>query len=188
MLQRFFNDGKFFCLLLAFDEDLAESARLARCPICGAPLHQAHFLRKPRGGPEDLDEQHNCRFSFCCYKCRKRMTPPSFRFLGRKVYLGAILLLVSAMLGGASPERRRRLREICGADARTLGRWKTWWAVTFSQSDFWKDLSARLAFIRSSIVPIPRLLLRSWKIQSLLDSLVGTLRLLLPITGGKGVG
>jgi len=63
MLQRFFSDGKFFCLLLAFDKDLAEKARLARCQFCRAPLHQAHFQRKPRGGSQDLDDQHNCRFS-----------------------------------------------------------------------------------------------------------------------------
>ena len=132
MLQRFFSDGKFFCLLLAFDEDLAEKARLARCQFCRAPLHQAHFQRKPRGGSQDLDDQHTCRFSFCCYRCRKRLTPPSFRFLSRKVYFGVIFLLVSAMLGGASSERRRKLQEFCGADARTLGRWKIWWEATFA--------------------------------------------------------
>ena len=188
MLPRFFTNGKLWLLLLAFDEDLAETARLKACPLCQAQLHQANYQRKPRGGPPELDDPHTLRFSFCCYLCRKRLTPPSVRFFGRTVYFGIIFLLVSAMLGGASPERRRKLQDICGADARTLGRWKTWWETAFAQSPFWKDLSARLAFIRSSVVPLPRMLIRSLKIQTLLESLVGVLKLLLPMTSGKGFG
>jgi len=184
MLPRFFHDGKFFCLLLAFDKDLAEKARQARCRFCQAPLHQAHYQRKPRGGPEDLDDQHNCRFSFCCYKCRKRVTPASFRFFGRKVYLSAVFLLVSAMLGGASPERRRRLLEICGADARTLGRWKKWWAESFAQSPFWKVVSARFTFVQSAVLSLPRLLLRSLKSPSFQDTLLRVMELLLPLSNG----
>jgi hypothetical protein len=40
----------------------------------------------------------NHRFSFCCDRdgCRNRATPPSVRFLGRKVYLGAVVMLISA--------------------------------------------------------------------------------------------
>lgn len=187
MLQRFFTDGKIWFLLFAFDEDLAEKAKLARCPFCGAPLHQAHFQRKPRGGAQDLDDLHNCRFSFCCYQCRKRLTPPSFRFFGRKVYFGAIFLLVSAMLGGASPERRRRLHEICGADARTLGRWKKWWAKVFAQSSFWRDVSARFTFKHDFLGSLPRLLIKSLKGSSFLETMVGVLRLLLPMTTGRGL-
>ena len=188
MLPRFFTNGKLWLLLLAFDEDLAEKARLKSCPLCEKPLHQANYQRKPRGGPPELDDSHALRFSFCCYECRKRLTPPSIRFFGRKVYFGIIFLLISAMLGGASPERRRRLQDLCGADARTLGRWKTWWEATFAKSDLWRDLSARLAFMRSSVVPLPRLLIRSLKIQSLQESLVGVLKLLRSMTSRKGVG
>jgi len=188
MLSRFFTNGKLWLLLLAFDEDLAEKARLKACPLCQERLHHANYQRKSRGGPSELDDSHALRFSFCCYECRKRLTPPSIRFFGRKVYFGVIFLLISAMLGGASPERRRRLQDICGADARTLGRWKTWWETAFAQSNFWKDLSARLAFISSSVVPLSRLLIRSLKIHTLLESLVGVLELLLPMTSGKGVG
>ncbi|NLS97786.1 MAG: hypothetical protein GXX96_37065 [Planctomycetaceae bacterium] len=35
--------------------------------------------------------------------CRKRTTPLSVRFLGRKVYLGAVVVLVAAMRQGPSP-------------------------------------------------------------------------------------
>ena len=81
-------DAKFHELLLAFDRDLAKAARAAGCARCGGGLHSARFRRKPRGGPAGHGEEHNRRFSFCCASdlCRRRATPPSFRFLGRKVY------------------------------------------------------------------------------------------------------
>jgi hypothetical protein len=99
-------------LVFAFDEDLAEKARLANCQNCGAALHQAHFLRKPRGWPLEIDYDQNCRFSFCCYLCRKRSTPPSF-VPGRRVYFGFVFLLISAMLRGL-PATSAKLQEICG--------------------------------------------------------------------------
>ena len=80
--------------------------------------------RKPRGGPP-----WEVRFSFCCAKegCRRRHTPGSVRFLGRRVYAGLIVVLVSAMLHGLNPERVQRLRKVLGIDWRTLGRWRQWW-------------------------------------------------------------
>src|SRR3984893_16426162 len=73
-----------------------------------AVLHSARFRRKPRGGPAGLGEAYDQRLSFCCASdlCRKRMTPPSFRFFGRKVYLGAVVVLVSAMRQGATAARQ----------------------------------------------------------------------------------
>jgi len=188
MLQRFFSDPKFFLFLLSIDEDLAEKARLACCLLCKGRLHWANYPRKPRGGPCDLDDQHKCRFSLCCYKCRKRLTPSSMRFLGRKVYLGAIVVLISAMLGGVSPRRRRRLREHCGADERTLVRWRTWWAEVFPQTSVGKDLTARVALCGLPDALIPRRLLRGMKKMPLAQALSGVLQLLLPLTGGRGAG
>jgi hypothetical protein len=75
---------------------------------CDGVLHSARFRRKPRGGPAGLGEDFNQRLSFCCAVelCRKRLTPPSFRFLGRKAYLGAVVVLISAMREGATAARR----------------------------------------------------------------------------------
>ncbi len=190
MLHRFFQNRKFFSQLLRFDADLAEKAKAECCPHCGDHLHQAHYQRKPRGGPciDDLDEEFNLRFSFCCYDCRKRLTPHSLRFLGRKVYLGGILVLVSALLGDASAHRRKKLRDLCGADERTLARWRKWWSEAFSGTAVWLDLTARLVLIDSSAHSIPRLLLKSFKIRSLCESLQGALQCLLPMTGGVAPG
>ena len=51
--------------------------------------------------------------------------PPSVRFLGRKVYLGAVVVLVAAMRQGPSPRRVRELSELFGADRRTIARWRS---------------------------------------------------------------
>jgi len=56
----------------------------------------------------------NKRYSFCCDQddCRHRRTTESVRFLGRKVYAGLIVVLISAMMHGLKPERVRRIREV----------------------------------------------------------------------------
>ena len=81
--------ARFWSFLLAVDQDLAEETRKKACP-CGGRLHSANYPRKPRGTPVQLPERECLRLSFCCDRdgCRKRVTPPSVRFLGPKVYSG----------------------------------------------------------------------------------------------------
>ena len=81
-------------LLLACDRDLADERQRQCCADCGARLDVANFNRKPRGRPLKLGPEHNRRFSFCCRRdgCRGRATPPSLRFLGRRVYVAAIVV------------------------------------------------------------------------------------------------
>jgi hypothetical protein len=77
---------------------------------------------KPRGRACHVGPAHDRRFSFCCAVdgCRRRATPPSLRFLGRKVYLAAVVVLVSMMRHGATEPRLRQLT----AAASTAGRWR----------------------------------------------------------------
>ena len=121
MYRALLADARFHELLLAFDRDLAAAARAAGCARCGGVLHSARFRRKPRGGPVGLGEVYDQRLSFCCAVdlCRKRTTPPSFRFLGRKVYLGAVVVLVCAMRQGAVAARQ--LSELFGVSRRLRG-------------------------------------------------------------------
>ena len=72
------------------------------------------------------------------------MTPPSVRFLGRKVYLGIIVILISAMRQGPSPRRVRELSTRFGADECTIARWQVFWREHFPQTSFWKRERARL--------------------------------------------
>lgn len=135
----------FWLFLFSIDQDLAQSARLKACP-CGGRLHSANYPRKPRGGAEDLPKSYDYRFSFCCDRddCRKRVTPPSVRFLGRKVYLGAVVVLVSAMRQGPTPRRVAELSKLFGADRRTIARWQVFWREEFPRTSFWKVQRARL--------------------------------------------
>jgi len=62
-------------------------------------LHRAYYLRKPRGGPEDIPDEFCRRLSLCCgwEGCRQRQLPPSCLFLGRRVYWSAVILVVTTL-------------------------------------------------------------------------------------------
>jgi hypothetical protein len=72
------------------------------------------------------------------------VTPPSVRFLGQKVYLSAIIILISAMRQGPTPRRVRELSNRFRADRRTIARWQVFWREHFPQTAFWKIARARL--------------------------------------------
>jgi hypothetical protein len=147
--------ARFWSFLSAVDQDLAEAARKKACS-CGGRLHCANYLRKPLGTHLQLPEPECVRLSFCCDRdgCRKRVTPPSVRFLGRKVYLGAIVILISAMRQGPSPRRIRELSARFGADRRTIARWQVFWRERFPQTPFWKIARAQLVPV-VEIVSLP---------------------------------
>jgi hypothetical protein len=175
-------DARLYEVLARIDADLAETARQAGCRVCGDVLHRAPFPRKPRGGPAGLPGEYDRRHSFCCAvdDCRKRRTPPSVRFLGRKVYLGAVVVLATALRHGPTPTRAARLRELVGVDARTLARWRQWWRETFAESRWWQAMRGHFA----SPVPtaaLPDSLLRRFAGDSW-EPLVALLRFVAPTT------
>jgi hypothetical protein len=133
------QDSRLYEFLFTIDGEFAAQARADGCH-CSGRVHRSDYERKPRGGPSGLGPEYDKRFSFCCALegCRSRKTPPSVRFLGRRVYLGAVVLLVSAMQGGITDQRATRLRESLGVSRRTLWRWRSWWRESFPASGFWK--------------------------------------------------
>ena len=145
--------ASFWQFLFSVDQDLAQNTRQSGCS-CGGRLHCANYPRKPRGG-DDLPEGYAYRFSFCCARdgCRKRVTPPSVRFLGRKVYLFAVVVLVSAMRQGPSPRRVRELTQLFGADRRTIARWQLFWREHVPQTPFWKIARGRLSTMAATLLP-----------------------------------
>ena len=149
------RDASFWAFLLSVDRDLAESTRQKACP-CGGHLHRADYPRKPRGGGDHRPAEYGYRLSFCCDRdgCRKRATPPSVRFLGRRVYLAAVVILVAAMRQGPSPRRARELSSLFGADRRTIARWKVFWEEHFPRTVFWKTQRSHLV-PRFEIVALP---------------------------------
>jgi hypothetical protein len=143
LYQTLLRDTSFFALLLRCDEDLAAQARAARCPTCGGALHSAHYRRKPRGGPDELGAQYELRQSFCCAVegCRRRVTPPALRFLGRKVFFSVWVLLLPVLREGPTAQRLSRLEEVFAVSRRTLLRWRRWWREVVPASRFWQARS-----------------------------------------------
>jgi hypothetical protein len=145
--------ASFWLFLFSLDQDLAQTTQQKACP-CGGRLHRANYPRKPRGS-DDLPQDYAYRFSFCCARdgCRKRVTPPSVRFLGRKVYLFAVVVLVSAMRQGTSPRRLRELTHLFDADRRTIARWQVLWRELVPNTPFWKIARGRLSTLAEIILP-----------------------------------
>lgn len=144
MCASILRDPRFFDFLFLIDRDLAEQVRLAGCD-CSGRLHRADYPRKPRGGPGSLGRFHTRRLSWCCAVegCRSRKTPPSVRFLGRRVYWAAVVVLVSALSCGISARRAARLHEWTGVSLRTIRRWRQWWLDAFVSSPFWRGQRGR---------------------------------------------
>ena len=125
------------------DEGMAAEAREQPCRHCGGPLHVANFHRKPRGGPKDLPAGYTLRYSLCCGRCRRRSTPPSVRYLGRRVYVGAIVVVVSLCRHGVTARRVARLRQLLddGGSSicrETVERWRAWWQERLPSGAFWR--------------------------------------------------
>ena len=162
---------------------IARRVAAARCAVCEGPLHCGNFGRKPRGGLiARAGEEFVIRFSLCCGRegCRKRATPPSLRFLGRRVYLGAVVILASLVAQASG--MASAIRQATGVPARTRRRWLGWWQGPFISTEVFVAIRARLIGVETALLP-----------ASILDRLPGApearvrtmLDLLAPITTGS---
>jgi len=182
LCQRLLRSASLYKALFRIDEEIAAEARRSSCPRCGGRLHWANYSRKPRGADLDLGEDYAQRFSLCCGTegCRRRATPPSVRYLSRRVYLGVVVVLVTAMMHGVTARRAAQLSAELEVSRRTIERWRCWWSEEFPSSSTWKALRGRF-------VPTPK---RERMPASLIERLDGDeyervvrlLRLLSPLT------
>ncbi len=186
MYQSVLEDVGLYALLLRIDQDLARSAQAEGCRWCGGRLDRADYARKPRGIPPELSAEHAVRLSLCCAAegCRRRTTPPSARFLGRRVYIGAAILGITALRPGARRAEARALRVWLGLSARTLARWRRWWRATFANSTFWRSARGQLR------TPVPVGALPGGLLQrfagDLQARLIAAVRFLSPLTTSAG--
>lgn len=141
MCHALIEDVRFFKLLRQIDDELAQQARASGCS-CGGVLHQANYPRKPRGCPSQMRADYESRLSFCCATCRKRCTSMSVRFLGRRVYLGLVVVLASVRRDGQTPVTAR-LSQMLEVPLRTLQRWRQWWCELFPLTTLWQAMCAR---------------------------------------------
>ena len=156
MVDRFELGREFFAQLEQEDEKIAREVAAGVCQKCerGA-LHRSDYSRKPRGGLI-APEGEGCvrRFSLCCDQegCRKRATPPSLRFLGRRVYLGAVVTVASMLARVIA--NATELRQVTGVPVRTTRRWLGWWAGPFVSTSVFVAVCARL--IGVAVAELPR--------------------------------
>ena len=126
------------------------------------------------------------RLSLCCAEegCRKRATPPSVRFLGRRVYMAAIVVLASVLYGGFSEERARQAQASLGVPRRTLARWVAWWREQFVDSRVWR--AGRDRFMPPVVLSgLPATLLERFRGVTPEDRLQECLEFVSPLTTGS---
>jgi hypothetical protein len=172
--------------LTQIDEKIVDQIAAGRCPLCGGPLHRSDFARKPRGAlMAAAGEEFVTRFSLCCARdgCRKRATPPSLRFLGRRVYLGAVVIMASVIAQALTTAKA--LRQATGVPARTSRRWLSWWRGAFLLTDVFVKLRARLIGVVADKLPASILSRLGDTVES---QVRGLLHWLTPLTTGSGNG
>jgi hypothetical protein len=107
------------------------------------------------------------------------------RFLARKVYLGVVVVLVSALQHGVTAERARKIEAVVGVSARTVERWREWWLSDFRDSPFWKAARARFSGSLDETT-LPRSLVDGFGGEEG-GSMERLLRFLAPITTASGL-
>jgi hypothetical protein len=144
MLDPFGFGREFFVQLLKIDRGIVKLAAEKACSHCGGRLYRSDYPRKGRvGALGNVGDILDRRFSLCCGSegCRRRATPPSVRFLGRRVYAGAVVVVASVM---ALAIFTAQALAATGIPSRTRRRWGTWWRDAFPQSAVFSGLSGRL--------------------------------------------
>ncbi len=134
----------FFQSLFALDKKIANEVQDKGCK-CGGCLHQANYPRRMIGIREKIAALFGSRFSFCCDQegCRKRRTPSSVRFLGRRRYSFALVLLASVLTNGVNARRLAQLQGLVPVSEATLQRWRKWWQKEFIITPLWKKICGR---------------------------------------------
>lgn len=144
--------GEFFERLTTVDAEITAKVAAGGCRFCGGRLHRGDYARKPRGGLVAVAaETFRRRFSLCCGRegCRRRSTPPSVRFLGRRVYVGAVVIVASVVALVAASAARRA----AGVPARTTRRWLRWWRGPFTTTAVFVDIAARMVAVDRPRLP-----------------------------------
>ncbi|RPH40229.1 MAG: hypothetical protein EHM87_22650 [Burkholderiales bacterium] len=182
MCTNLLKDSRTFSFLLQIDRDTETTASQEPCAFCGDRVHRAYYLRKPRAPGVDLSDDFCRRPSFSCRRdgCRRRKTPALLRFLGRKVYVSIVVLLVTAMTQGDSPRRLSELKKELGIPPATVDRWRRFWLEIFPRYSSWH-------YQRGNVVPpideanLPLSLLQhlTQQSQDQLEAVVSLLRLAL---------
>ena len=169
MCHTILNDPILRNALFQLDDQLAEQTRSCGCSLCGCTLDKASYPRKLLGVPEGIPPHlfPNRRMSFCCRECRKRHTPVSVIFLGRRRYLSAVIVLACVLSQGLTSTRGQYL-EAMGIPRQTIHRWLTWWRQDFIRTPTWQVLRSHFTNVKQ--IPLDPLM--AVKRSTLLEKLL----------------
>jgi hypothetical protein len=112
------------------------------------------------------------------------VTPPSVRFLGRKVYLSVVVVMAAVHVVQQAEAEAAALRGAPGVPVRTQRRWVTWWQSVFAVGAFY-------AAGKGDFVPpvadaeVPGGILARFKGATVAERMELFLRWLSPVTTGS---
>ena len=176
------EDGRrFFRLQQEIDLDECRRVQSLGCPACGGPLDRNDHARKPRGLPFQHFDSDPRRLNLCCRDCRAHNMPESVVYLGRRVYVGVVLVLASILVSGLTPRRLVRVQADLGVSAQTVRRWRQWWQNGFVESRFW---AARRGLLLPpvAVLDLPNDLVGRFVRRPGISRLLAFLRFLSPLT------
>ena len=183
MYHPLLTDARFHNSLFDLDRLIAEQVQQKHCRFCHGNLHQSHFPRKPRGVPEGTDPDYSIRFSYCCGAegCRKRSTPPSMRFLSRKVYSSVVIILIFLLKPNTDESRIETINRLLGTtlSVETLRRWRRFWTKDVPQTHTWRRLPIHQSLSRELPISLLALFEEVGK-----ESFIMGLKVILPLTAG----
>ena len=148
MLSELLKKKSLFFHLYEIDKEIAEEYRNRPCPFCGGPLYFANYPRKPRGEPDGVPEECFIRFSLCCGRegCRRRVMPPSCRFLGQKIYWYPVILIIISNWQNQTEERSIfEMSKQSGISRNTITRWLSFFRGIFPSSPQWQSIRGQVS-------------------------------------------
>ena len=183
MSHRFTFNSTFHRILVAMDREIAETTRHTGC-FCGGVLHFSNYPRSPAGLPAQFRLDYDTRFSFCCEDCRKRTTPPSVRFFGRRWHPAPLLTLISSLMISINDYRLAQIKRHFGISVTESSwkRWRRWWKEAFVGKRFWKQARGLIPEPKKPM-NLPRRMLHAFQ-GALYEKIILLLQFISPITAG----
>jgi hypothetical protein len=141
MSHNFIFNATFYAFLNDLDRDILTKAQEEGCLHCGGKLHRSDYPRSPMGVRAEHRHYYERRFSLCCNDCRKRTTPSSVRFFGRRWYPAPLFMLICILNLGINERRLKAINRHFGivVSKTTWKRWRRWWRERFITTRFWQQ-------------------------------------------------
>lgn len=185
MLPIFLHKANFHLFLNNIDQEIAKITLKMNCSYCSGTLHQANYPRSPMGISPEFRDHYSERLSFCCDTCRKRITPPSVRFFGRRWYPAPVFMLICLLSLGINERRLAQMKRHFGltVSESTWKRWRRWWRECFVETDFWRKEKGIAVSMLEETISFPCALLALFS-GTFMDKLCLLLRFLSPLSIG----